>query len=447
MTEKAAMLGTQKRALTPMGASMLKNSAWPPEMKMLDPIVNVLVFFDGKAPTVEVIANNYEEHLWPCYKFNSCAEDGYFVQRHDTMDRAYHFEEVTLADEAAIDAFAQQVMSQRLDAKWPLWKVYVLNASRGRSAIFGRLHHCIGDGIGLLFAMSPMIDCAGEDPISKIPLPAALLPKEFQNRKPKAAGSGEKPGCCKSATMFTKGFALPLLAKHDSELAINLPLASRTPFLVYNGNRVYTRFPAIPMTEVKDISKRNSCSVNDVLMAALTGALRRFGAEVRGDSRLQGETSGTLHFSSLMMMALPRPIDSEDRTTALANKLLFVSCPLPIDEPSPLGRLNRVARTTENLKDTSYVAGLAGITAIASKTMPIALQAKTASELFSKHSLLVSCTPATTEPVEFPKGDSAERVSEIHLIFPNCVPQVSIITYNGRVCANLVADPALYPEP
>merc|ERR1712048_194683 len=247
--------------------------------------------------------------------------------------------------------------------------------------------------------------------------------------------------------MFCKGLALPLLAKHDSELVINTPLAKRTPFVVFNGNRGFTRLPAVSMDDVKIICKCQVCTVNDVIMAAATGAFRRYGGDIRGDARLQGETKGNLDFKCLMMMGLLRPIDDSNRVSALANKILFVSCALPIDEPSPVERLSRVVQTCNNLKDKAYMAGVVGITNIASSAMPTPLLQKTVSETFSKHSVLISSIPAFSVPAKFPKGDGGQIVSEIHMVFPNCVPQMSMITYNGKVYANIVADPALYPEP
>lgn len=431
-----------------MGAAMLKGSVWPPEMKMLDPIVNALMFFEQGIPTVEDVASCFEKHLWPCHKISSCAEDGEFVCKHKAMDRAYHFSSQEVADEAAVDAFAQSKMCEKLDPSWPLWKVYLLTCQRGRSAMLVRMHHVIGDGLGIIFASAPMLDAGpGVDPLSTIPLPAALLPPS--SRKPSTKTEAqEKPGCCKESCMFMKGLAVPVTVKPDSELCINEPLATRTPFLVYNSNRVYTRFPAVPMSAVKAVREKSGCSVNDALMAGLTGALRRYGAEVRGDERLRGETSGSLDFKCMMMMGLPRQVDEEDMTSALVNKILFASCPLPIDEPTAQGRLERMVATTGNLKSFGFMAGLAGITNFATGVLPSTLQAKLGSETFSKHSLLVTCVPSMTVPTSFPKGyGSSQRLSEMHMVFPNCIPQISIISYNGSVFANIVADPALYPNP
>jgi len=239
---------------------------------------------------------------------------------------------------------------------------------------------------------------------------------------------------------------VPLTSKHDEELLFNTPLKDRTPHMKFNGNRIYTRFPTVPLSDLKDIRKKHGVSVNDIIMAALAGALRRYGADVLGDAKLKDEAPGGFRSSCVMMMALPRPVDDDDRTTALVNKMLFMSCRLPIDEPTPLGRLDRVTQTCNDLKNMAYIAGVNRTTQLVVGVLPQSATAKAVSELFSKHSLLVSSTPAMTVPTSFPEM-GGKTISEMHMVFPNIIPQLSVISYNGSIAANLVADPQLFPEP
>jgi len=277
-------------------------------------------------------------------------------------------------------------------------------------------------------------------------LPNALLPPE--RRKAAASGggggSGQAGGCCHTPCAFMKGALTPALVKHDTELRINAPIAQRSPFVHFNGRRTFTRFAPVKMDVIKSIKDQNECSVNDVLMAALTGALRRYGSEVCGDPLLKS-TSARIDFKSMVMLALPRPVDMNNLAGCLTNKMLFVSCPLPIDEPTALGRLQRTITAFANMKSSAYIAGVAGLTEFVKGVAPTSVLRKTASETFSKHSLLVTNVPTTTVPVTFPK-ENGEQISETHMVFPNIIPQISIITYNGFVNANLVADPELFPR-
>lgn len=300
--------------------------------------------------------------------------------------------------------------------------------------------------MSLLFAVAPMLGCEGGNLIAKVPLPNSLLPPS-QRKKPSGGGGSGKssgPGCCGSVCSFFKGLMAPTMYKYDTELSLNPPLADRKPFVKFNRNRVYSRFPPVPMSKIHDIKVAAECSVNDVIMAALSGALRRYGAEVRQDPKLVSEAPEAIEFKSIVMIALPRKVNEKHPEESLANKMLFASCPLPIDAQTPAERLERTQEAFDNLKSKAYITGYVSLTNFVQSVAPRAVLKKLASETFSKHSLLVTNVPNATVPVEVPAGGEVMR--EIHMVFPNLIPQVSILTYNGFVNANLVADPALFPS-
>jgi len=461
--ESSSLMERPKRKMSGMGAALLAGT-WPPEMEMIEPTVNLLALFDT-APSLAVAITATERHLWPCYRFSSCMGDGgYWVPWEGPMDNAYHFVELQMASEADIDQWVQTAMFQTLRRDRPPWRITVLHAKQGRSAIWFQVHHSVGDGLGLVFAFIPMLRCEEHgvrvDPFSKIPLPAALLPKSA--RKPgggggvtpggqparEASSSGEAGGgCLARIKYFFKGMLISLLCKHDAELCINAPLGERTPFLRFNARRVYTRFPPVPMETVRAVRNKVTCTVNDVVMAALTGALRRYGAEVGNDPSLRDDGPEDIEFKSLFMIGLPRPLNEDNLADSLANNILFASCGLPIGDKTASGRLEKTIQTFSNLKSKSYMAGLAGFTAFVKGVAPTNLMRKAASETFSKHTLLVTNVPSTTCPMIMPDAPGGQMVKEMQMVFPNLITQVSLISYNGAVYSNIIADPALIAQP
>ena len=131
-----------------------------------------------------------------------------------------------------------------------------------KSALVIHAHHALGDGLGMLFAMSPLMGVEGGNPLSTVPLPSIVLPKFA--RKPDAVKS-EQPvtrksrwnlcGCLaaafKGVGSFLRGFFVMAIVSHDTELPINEPLAKRSPVLPYSGKRQFTRFPTIPLSLIK----------------------------------------------------------------------------------------------------------------------------------------------------------------------------------------------------
>jgi len=238
----------------------------------------------------------------------------------------------------------------------------------------------------------------------------------------------------------------PLIVKHDAELSINAPLKAREPFLPFNGHRTFTRFPPVPMSKVKAVRTRHpGCTMNDVAMAALTGALRNYAIEVKGDTALK-KGGQPLECKSMVMIALPRKIDERDLTSALCNNILFASCPIPIDEPTPRARLKRTIEGCNDLKSKPYMTGLTGLTKCLAGVAPAMILRKAAGELWSKHTVLVTNVPATTIPVTCP-AEGGEVVQGFQVPIPNVMSQVSLVSYNGFIFGNLVADPDLFPDP
>merc|ERR1712110_968554 len=93
------------------------------------------------------------------------------------------------------------------------------------------------------------------------------------------------------------------------------------------------------MDKVKAVRKRfDGSTVNDVILAALIGALRRYGAEERNDPKLK-VIGGQVEFKALMMVGLPRELDEKDLASSLCNSILFTSVALPIDRHTPEGRM------------------------------------------------------------------------------------------------------------
>lgn len=62
--------------------------------------------------------------------------------------------------------------------------------------------------------------------------------------------------------------------------------------------------------------------------------------------------------------------------------------------------------------------------------------------MFSRHSLVLTNVPGPEKQVLFAK----QRVFQVHMLFPNVIPQVSLLSYANSIFGNLVYDPALLPH-
>lgn len=64
------------------------------------------------------------------------------------------------------------------------------------------------------------------------------------------------------------------VALEDSDLPVNAPLSIRRPRLKFSGKRQLTRLPRVPLSTVKLARQHHGVTLNDVVMAASTGAIR-----------------------------------------------------------------------------------------------------------------------------------------------------------------------------
>lgn len=446
----------RRRKLTPNGSGFFRG-LYRPEMNFPEATISALLYFD-KCPTAAALADEFERHLWPLYRFNSVIKDNHWVPFSGQMDRSYHFKERAVADEDEITTYTQSVMAIALDHEYPLWQYTVLKANRGRSAALIRVHHTISDGMGLLFAYLPTMAVEGNDPLSKIPLPGMLTGRKsspnLASSKSSPMLAAEKPkdkpktgllrmvltclrGCVSGPIAFLRGVLSLLIMKSDSALKMN---GQRPKYLPYGGSHVYTRMPSVSMDAVRRVRAKHSCTVNDAIMAALAGALRRYGADDLKDPLLTG--TGKVECKSFMLVALPRPIDAKDASPSLVNNILTPIFRIPIDEPTAAGRLRKAVAMGNDLKSPAYLTGIKLTTKLITGVAPTKVMRDITSEAISKGTSNITCLPLPTVPFKF----GGEEVKEAQCIFVNNIPQISLLTYNGNVHWNIVHDPALIPN-
>jgi len=196
------------------------------------------------------------------------------------------------------------------------------------------------------------------------------------------------------------------------------------------------------MSSVKKVREKHGCTVNDAIMAALAGALRKYGAEELKDPLLIDNSSRPVECKSFMLLGLPRPIDEKDASKSLANNILTPVFRIPIDEPTATGRLRRTVAMCENLKSMAYIMGIKLTTKLITGVAPTSLMRSIASEAISKGTANVTCLPLPSVPFKF----GGVECKEVQCIFVNNIPQISLLTYNGNIYWNIVHDPALIPN-
>lgn len=324
-------------------------------------------------------------------------------------------------DEAALRTLVSDLASQPLDHDVPLWQWILVDQVGTGSALVMRSHHCIGDGSAMMAVAQQLFD-------ADVPAPPAPAPAPEPPVRPAAA--------------------LPLV--HDALLAIDSvtdgigalvgdllkPDDPPSPLKGRFGMRQRVAWSRpLPLAAVKAVAAAAHAKVNDVLVAALAGALRSYlqrrGADVDRQS---------------LRAMVPVDLRPPERRGQLGNEFGLVVLDLPVGEADPGQRLAESKARMDVLKHSTEAVAMRFLMELFGQG-PKALE-DVASALFgSKVSLVLTNVAGPRERRRF-AGVPIER-----LLF--WVPHpgndtglgVSILSYAGRVSLGVMADARLVADP
>lgn len=369
-----------------------------------------------------------------------------------SFDIRRHVKRVALpgaADKVELEAYVSERMGEPLDHDKPMWEFHLVENYREGAAVVVRIHHCYADGIALIGVTLGITD---EEPDPAEPAEAAdhfhahdndVIHALFQPLE-SAAGSvyDVGRGLLNAGLNLTRhpGKALDYaryglrFTTESTELTL-LPADSPTRFKGTPGpiKRAVWAEP-ISLEEVKAIGHAIGCSVNDVLLASVTAALRAYLLE-------KGESVDGVEVRAVV----PVNMRSEAPGEQLGNQFGLVFLSLPVGVANPLERAYELKRRMRELRNSTqpvFALALMNVTGMG----PQALQDFVVGLLSQKASAVMTNVPGPQQPRYLAGCKIDEQMF--------WVPQsgdigmgVSILSYNGRVHFGLVTDAGLVPDP
>jgi diacylglycerol O-acyltransferase / wax synthase len=230
--------------------------------------------------------------------------------------------------------FLQKRVSRPLDRSRPLWEAWLIDGYGGGSVVFTRLHHAMADGMALAEVMLTMTDPSpdGRD--------AA--------RSATAAPTGGHGVLVSAATGLVRSAlslpTVPITALKALGVTRKL-LLDVLPASLFSGepgvDKRLTWSRPQPLPDVKAIGRATDTTVNDVLIAALSGALTRY----------LGDSEESVDHLTTMVPVNIRPPD-QPLPRELGNKFALVMLHLPTGPMSARARLAEVHRRMGHIKDS-----------------------------------------------------------------------------------------------
>jgi diacylglycerol O-acyltransferase len=424
-----------KRSMS-FSSSVMVSGGFPVEAQVAPPIINIL-FLLGKCPTVESLARSIQR-LLHYDRFRSTVhhnhKDGWHFKEVENFDVKTIIKSKDVANEMELHLEVDRISKLPMDdmEKVPAWAIHLIhNTTGGVSGMVVRIHHVIGDGISLVSTMERMFD--------------EFIDTSDSNTKKEGTASKVKQVSSPNILNFIGQFfsavaaAFHILAlpgsSYDSDIKFTSP---NKQTLKMTSDRSLILFPCLHLDFIKLIKNAAGVTVNDVMMAITTGAIRRYCEEV-GDPVLKDKVLTR----ALVPVAFPRPVkESHDPVKALRNNWAFITCQLPVGVTTSKARLGECSRAMQSIKYSSAAAVQMWIQTNVLPIMPQFLQRKTAYDIFSRHSMVFSNVPGPPAPIHVCK----EKVLGIQVIFPNLLTQCLIVSYAGEVFNNMVLDGQLLPN-
>ncbi len=361
--------------------------------------------------------------------------------------------------QAALQARIADLALQPLDHAHPLWCFELVEDYEGGSAMIARIHHCIADGIALISVMMSLVDGGNLPPKRKRrPTRGGIEGAEdwvadtlirplgdLTARALEVAGGGAARSFSLIASpqqglSDTLGQAMDL-ARMGGQLASDLaalalmPDDSPTRLKGQPGKakRVAWCEP-LPLDEVKAVGRALNCTINDVLLSCVAGAI---GAYLRA----QGDDTTGQEIRAMVPINL-RPMEDAWK---LGNRFGLVPLVLPIGIDNPIERVFAVRARMNDLKGSLQPLLTFGLLSVAGLMIKPAQDALL--NLFGKKTTAVM----TNVPGPSTKLKLCGATLEQNMVW---VPQtgsvglgVSILSYGGGVQFGVIADTGLCPEP
>jgi WS/DGAT/MGAT family acyltransferase len=368
------------------------------------------------------------------------------------FDLDYHLRRIALpspGDKAALQEVVSNLMSTPLDFSKPLWQGHLIEQKEGGCVLLFRLHHCIADGISLVRLLLSMTQMSEDDhwerkregPASSrqwSPMDSVLRAVvSAWNGAVQLGGrvAGEVKRLREHPEVLGQWAATSVKVGEVLGHLLMMPPDPPTPFKGPLGVvKKVAWSQSVPLEQVKKVSKHHGATVNDILLTAMTGALRRYIEDRGGDTE-------NVAIRAVVPVYLG-PVEGEIK---LGNYFGLVFLELPVGVADLEKRLTALKARMDHLKTspealvTYALLGLIGM-------VPQNVQKRLINMFGSKATAVMTNVPGPRQPL-YLLGQPVRT-----LMF--WVPQsgrlglgVSIFSYSGNIYLGLAVDANLVRRP
>ncbi len=356
---------------------------------------------------------------------------------------AYHVRHTALpapGDEEQLRRLTGRVFSQALDRSKPLWEVWLVEGlSGGRFALLSKTHHALVDGISGVDIITVLFDASPEPmPVAPpdhewvahpLPHDAQLLADALLERATvpgeivrgiRAALRGPRAVAKRVSSALVGVGAMAWAGLQPAPPSIfNVPVGPHRRFTWVRGE----------LGQFKAIKNELGGTVNDVVLAVVTGALGRY-------MRLHGEATDAVELRAMVPMSTRADIERG----ALGNRVTAMWAPLPVGITDPIKRLNAISAEMRVLKESGQAVGAEVLTALSGFAPPtIVSQASRLAARQRLFNLVVTNVPGPQTPL-YLLGRRLDAIFPMVPLTSNTALGIAIMSYDGQLNFGLTTD-------
>jgi WS/DGAT/MGAT family acyltransferase len=346
-------------------------------------------------------------------------------------------------DESQLKKLSSRVMAQQLDRRRPLWETWMVEGLEGgdRFAMISKIHHCMIDGASgidlaqIQFSASP--DVPSPKPAPRFmprPAPSATeLARDELSRwltLPLRALRGFR-----EFSAVTENLRSELLVRARALVdALGMASgASETPLNGRLGPHRAFDWLHVPLAEMKAMRKALGCTINDVVLTVVTGAVREY-------LKRRGVHPEGIEFR----VGAPVSMRGEEERGRLGNRVSSWVVSLPIAESDPLEQLAAIHAETQRLKESRQALGVEMMMQVAEYT-PLNLLTLGARSVSGPINSIVTNVPGPQFPLYFHGAKLLSLYPQVPLL-ENLGIGIALASYNGTVHWGFNADPDIVPD-
>ena len=361
------------------------------------------------------------------------------------FDIGYHVRLTALPRPGDDDQLAElmgRLQSLALDRARPLWEMWFVDGlADDHVGMILKIHHALGDGIANVDLALALIDLEPDPPADEpspewtpqpAPLPNDLLVDAVREQMARPAQLARSM----FDTLRDPRPAIESVTNVGRTVASFLAKPPPAPWNVAVSPHRRWVMASVPLKGVRAVRKRHTVSINDVVLAACSGALRTFLLE-HGDIDIEHRVIKAMVPVSLR--------GQEQHGETLGNLVSLIIVELPVDEPDPVVRLERIHTITSELKGSGLIDGAHRILDLADAITPLAGPLTRYVSRTIPMNLVITNIPGPPVPL-YLCGARFLRVFPYVEVIDNEGLTIAVVSYDDQLHFGITSDRDVMPD-